>query len=74
MVELVSAAEILDAICDDKSLELFNATATKRENSGDLSVQLKLSRKEYYSRMSRLMKTALLVVKMENTFLRHLGK
>ena len=74
MVELVSAAEILDAICDDKSLELFNATATKGENSGDLSVQLKLSRKEYYLRMSRLMKTALLVVKMENTFLPHLGK
>ena len=31
MVELVSVAEILDAICDDKSLKLFNAIATKGE-------------------------------------------
>ena len=60
---MVSVAEILDAICDDKSLKLFNAIATKGGNSGDLSVQLKLSRKEYYSRISKLVDTG--IVKKE---------
>ena len=74
MVELVSVAEILDAICDDKSLKLFNAIATKGGNSGDLSVQLKLSRKEYYSRMSRLMKTGIVKRKNGKHFLTAFGK
>ena len=50
---MVSVVEILRAIYDVKSLKLFNTIATKGGNSEDLSVQLKLSRKEYYSRMSQ---------------------
>ena len=60
---MVSVVEILEAISDVKSLKLFNTIATKGGNSEDLSVQLKLSRKEYYSRMSRLMKTGMVTVK-----------
>src|SRR4029079_7691666 len=74
MVELVWVAEILDAICDDKSLKLFNAIATEGGNSGDLSVQLKLSRKEYYSRMSRLTKTGMVKRKNGKHFLTAFGK
>ena len=71
---MVSVAEILDAICDDKSLKLFNAIATKGGNSGDLSIQLKLSRKEYYSRMSRLMKTGMVKRKNGRHYLTAFGK
>ena len=57
-----------------KSLKLFNGIATKGGNSEDLSVQLILSRKEYYSRMSRLMKTGLVKRKNGKHFLTAFGK
>ena len=71
---MVSVVEILDAINDVKSLKLFNGIATKGGNSEDLSVQLILSRKEYYSRMSRLMKTGLVKRKNGKHFLTAFGK
>ncbi|MGB8102335.1 MAG: hypothetical protein WCE96_11735 [Nitrososphaeraceae archaeon] len=66
--------EILEAISDVKSLKLFNTIATKGGNSEDLSVQLRLSRKEYYSRMSRLMKTGMVKRKNGKHFLTAFGK
>ena len=71
---MVSVVEILEAISDVKSLELFNTIATKGGNSEDLSVQLNLSRKEYYSRMSRLMKTGMVKRKNGKHFLTAFGK
>ena len=71
---MVSVVEILEAISDVKSLKLFNTIATKGGNSDDLSVQLKLSRKEYYSRMSRLMKTGMVKRKNGKHFLTAFGK
>ena len=71
---MISIAEVLDAICDDKSLKLFRAIATEGGNSEDLSVQLRLSRKEYYSRMSRLMKTGIVKRKNGKHFLTAFGK
>ena len=71
---MVSVVEILEAISDVKSLRLFNTIATKGGNSEDLSVQLKLSRKEYYSRMSRLMKTGIVKRKNGKHFLTAFGK
>ena len=71
---MVSVVEILAAISDVKSLKLFNTIATKGGNSEDLSVQLKLSRKEYYSRMSRLMKTGIVKRKNGKHFLTAFGK
>jgi len=71
---MVSVVEILEAISDVKSLRLFNTIATKGGNSEDLSVQLKLSRKEYYSRMSRLMKTGMVKRKNGKHFLTAFGK
>ena len=71
---MVSVVEILEAISDVKSLKLFNSIATKGGNSEDLSVQLKLSRKEYYSRMSRLMKTGMVKRKNGKHFLTAFGK
>ena len=71
---MVSVVEILEAISDVKSLKLFNTIATKGGNSDDLSVQLKLSRKEYYSRMSRLTKTGMVKRKNGKHFLTAFGK
>jgi len=71
---MVSVVEILEAISDVKSLKLFNTIATKGGNSEDLSEQLKLSRKEYYSRMSRLMKTGTVKRKNGKHFLTAFGK
>ena len=71
---MVSVVEILHAIYDVKSLKLFNTIATKGGNSEDLSVQLKLSRKEYYSRMSRLMKTGIVKRKNGKHYLTAFGK
>jgi predicted transcriptional regulator len=71
---MVSVVEILEAISDVKSLKLFNTIATKGGNSEELSVQLKLSRKEYYSRMSRLMKTGIVKRKNGKHFLTAFGK
>ena len=71
---MVSVVEILDVINDVKSLKLFNTIATKGGNSENFSVQLKLSRKEYYSRMSRLMKTGIVKRKNGKHFLTAFGK
>jgi hypothetical protein len=71
---LISVTEILDAICDPKSLRLFEAIYVKGLDSEDLSVQLKLSRKEFYSRMSRLIKLGLVKRKNKKHFLTAFGK
>jgi predicted transcriptional regulator len=71
---MVSVTEILDTICDDKSLKLFNAIATKGGNSGDLLLQVKLSNKEFYSRMSRLIKMGMVKRKNGRHFLTAFGK
>jgi len=71
---LISVAEIFDAICDPKSLKLFEAIYLKGLNSEDLSVQLKLSRKEFYSRMSRLTKLGIVKRKNKKHFLTAFGK
>ena len=61
---MVSISEIYGAICDERSLKLFNAIAANGGSSGDLASQIGLSSKEYYSRMSKLMKTGM--VKRKN--------
>jgi DNA-binding transcriptional ArsR family regulator len=53
----VSVLEILDAISDEKSLNLFNTIAAKGVTIDNLSDQLKMSRKQYYLRISKLIET-----------------
>ena len=64
----------MDAICDPKSLKLFETISVKGLNSEDLSVQLKLSRKEFYSRMSRLIRSGIVKRKNKKYFLTAFGK
>ena len=70
----MSVVEILDAICDPRSLKLFETISVKGLNSEDLSVQLKLSRKEFYSRMSRLIRLGIVKRKNKKHFLTAFGK
>lgn len=71
----VSRLEILDAIRDLKSLRLLNSIA-KGEGSDteDLSVKLKISRKEYYSRMSKFVKTGVVRRRQGKYLLTSFGK
>lgn len=56
---MVSLAEVLEAISDEKSPKLFAAIAANSGKSGDLSVQSKLSHKEFYSRLLRFIKVGM---------------
>ena len=54
-----SAASVLRAIADDKSLELFGTVAQETIDSRNLKSKIKLTRKQYYSRLSRMTRTGL---------------
>src|ERR671933_1029829 len=53
-------AKLLKSISDDESLELFRSIALKDSDSESLRDRTKMTRKQYYSRMSRLMKAGLI--------------
>jgi transcription initiation factor IIE alpha subunit len=53
-------ANVLKSIADDESLELFRFIATNDSDSESLRNRTKMTRKQYYSRMSRLMKAGLI--------------
>jgi hypothetical protein len=55
----IMLAKVLKSISDDDSLELFRSIALKDSDSESLRRKTKMTRKQYYSRMSRLMKTGL---------------
>jgi hypothetical protein len=50
---------ILDAISDKKALNIFKSIASTSSNSDILISHLKLTRKQYYSRMSNLIRAGL---------------
>jgi predicted transcriptional regulator len=68
-----SRAQILEAISDDKSQELFKVIAKGTENEGILT-SAQLSRKQYYSRISRLLHYGLVKRKKRKYVLTPFGK
>jgi hypothetical protein len=60
---MTTVADVLKTIGDDKSLVIFNAIALSNIGSDILISRLQLSRKQYYSRMSALLKIG--IVKRE---------
>ena len=56
---MVSTLTILDAIFDKKGSDIFKSVASSQRNTEFLITKLKLTRKQYYSRMSRLTKAGL---------------
>ena len=60
----ITVADILDAISDARALAVYKTIASEKANSNLLITKMQLTRKQYYSRISRLIKTGL--VKREN--------
>jgi hypothetical protein len=71
----IDTADILNAIADDSSLILFNTIAITDRTSSDILIsKLKLTRKQYYSRLFRLIKNGLVKRKNGKYFLTSFGK
>ena len=60
----LTVADILESVSDEKALALFKTIALAKPNSEILISRTQLSRKQYYSRMSVLMRSGL--VKRDN--------
>ena len=60
----MTVVDILDAISDARALAVYKTIASEKPNSNLLITKIQLTRKQYYSRISRLIKTGL--VKREN--------
>ena len=58
---MVLVGDVLKAISDEKSLSLFKTIALSKDNSDILVTKLKLTRKQYYSRLEALTKANLIV-------------
>lgn len=69
-----SVSNILRAISDDKSIVLLNTIALASGNSDILISSLKLTRKQYYSRISVLIKAELVKRQNGKYFLTSFGK
>lgn len=56
---MLSKVDILHAILDEKTWNIFNIIASSDSKSEILITRLKLTRKQYYSRMARLVQAGL---------------
>ena len=71
---MISVVDVLKAISDKRSLELFRIVALTKPDTDILISKTKLSRKQYYSRMSRLMNAGLIKRKQGKYILTAFGK
>jgi predicted transcriptional regulator len=74
MAKSQTAATILRTIADDKSLELFKTIAQGTIDSENLKTKTKLTRKQYYSRLSRMTRAGLVRKKSGKYLLTAFGK
>ncbi|SRR5579885_2306569 len=75
MAKSETAASILRAISDEKSLELFRTIASEAAvDSETLRTRMKFTRKQYYSRLSRMVRSGLVKRKSGKYFLTAFGK
>ncbi len=74
MAKSQTAASILRTISDDKSMELFRTIAQGSIDSENLKSKTKLTRKQYYSRLSRMTKVGLVRKKSGKYALTAFGK
>ena len=70
----LSIVDVVKTISDDKSLMLFDTIALASGDSDILKSTLKLTRRQYYSRMSGLLNAGLVIRKSGNYFLSSFGK
>ncbi len=69
-----STASVLRTIADDKSLELFTTVALETIDSKNLKNRTKLTRKQYYSRLSRMTSAGLVRRKNSKYILTTFGR
>lgn len=67
-------ADVINAISDDKALTIFNTVALSASKTDILISTLGLTRKQFYSKMERLMRHRLLVRRNGRYYLTILGK
>jgi DNA-binding HxlR family transcriptional regulator len=73
-VTLQTTYNVLAAISDKQSLELFRYIAITNGNSDNLRMKINLTRKQYYSRLSRMTKAGLVKRKNGKHYLTAFGK
>lgn len=74
MAKSQTTASVLRTIADEKSLELFKTISTGMIDSESLKEKTKLTRKQYYSRLSRMSKAGLVRKKSGKYLLTAFGK
>jgi predicted transcriptional regulator len=74
MTKSQTVATVLRTIADDKSMELFKTIAQGKVDSESLKSKTKLTRKQYYSRLSRMIKAGLVRKKSGKYLLTTFGK
>jgi predicted transcriptional regulator len=72
--KMILVADVLKAISDKRSLELFGTVALTKPDTEILISKTKLTRKQYYSRMSSLMNAGLIKRKNGKHTLTAFGK
>jgi hypothetical protein len=72
--KMIFVADVLKAISDNRSLELFRIVALTKPDTDILISKTKLTRKQYYSRMSILMNAGLIKRKNGKHTLTAFGK
>lgn len=74
MAKSQTTATVLRTISDDKSMDLFRTIAEGGIDSESLKNKTKLTRKQYYSRLSRMVKAGLVKKKSGKYTLTAFGK
>jgi predicted transcriptional regulator len=74
MAKTQSTASVLRTIGDDKSMDIFKTIAQGTIDSETLKSKTKLTRKQYYSRLSRMTKAGLVRKKSGKYLLTAFGK
>ncbi|TLY06033.1 MAG: hypothetical protein E6K92_00250 [Thaumarchaeota archaeon] len=67
-------SDVLDAVSNDASLELFKLIALTNGSSELLRSKMRITRKQYYSRLYRLVRCGLVKRKDDTYFLTALGR
>src|ERR687894_2230203 len=74
MAKSQNTAAVLKTIADDKSLELFSIVALEKIDSRNLKSKMRVTRKQYYSRLSKMTKAGLVRRKNGKYILTTFGK
>ena len=74
ITNILSLADVLKSICNDKSLSIFQLIATVHCNGEIILKKLGVTRKQYYSKISAMMKAGLIKRQNGKYYLTPFGK